>query len=115
MDVLTRDEYLSWRKSNFFLKVDIPLTRKNTCELGPNRKERGMSAKSTDSHSVDRGTAVHLNHCEAFFHFTIFPHYVLHSFPGHVLSLLHQHAVFELTWVAIEDSGHMTFDAAQFS
>lgn len=112
MDILTRDEYLSWRKSNFFLNADIPLKRKNTWELGTNRKGRGMSAKSTDSHSVARGTAVHLNHCEALFHFAIFPHYDLHSSPGHVLSLLHQHAVFELTRVAIEDSVHMTFDVA---
>ena len=46
MDVLTRDEYLSWKKFNFFLKVNIPLTRKNTWELGTNRKERGMSIGS---------------------------------------------------------------------
>lgn len=96
----------------FFLKADIPLTRKNIWELGTNRKERDVSAKSTDSHSVARGTAVHLNHCEALFHFAIFPHYDLHSSLGHVLSLLHQHAVFELTRVAIEDSVHMTFDVA---
>lgn len=75
----------------FFFKVDIPLSRRDTCELGNDRKERGMSAKSSDSHSVNRETAVHLNHSQALFHCFVVPYCYLHSSPGHVLSL-HQHA-----------------------
>lgn len=61
-----------------------------------------MSAKSTDSHSVNRGTAAHLNYSQTLFHCAVFPHRHPQCSLEHVLSFLHQLVVFELMVIAIK-------------